>query len=122
MTPARGRLFVRPVETAECLADGRVVLLPETRARVTAQQAEVVAVGEPAWCEAVEDCGRPAEIHGSVADVYAPGHAAATHPVDLRAGDWVLLRARCLQDTDMEGILCCLQDDVLAIVHSEMTK
>jgi len=119
VTPARGKLLVRAVDTPDHLPGGHVILPPETRKSLTAQQAEVIAVGEPAWCEGLDICARSAEVHGSVGDVYGPGHAAATHPTELQTGDWVLLRSRCLQETDQVGVWCCQQDDVVAVLRME---
>lgn len=71
----RGVVFVKPIETAETVTGGKI-LLPETyRQRLTAQQAEVVAVGPPGLCDEPEDCERP-----------------HPHPIDQRLvpGAWVL--------------------------------
>jgi len=119
MTPARGRVFVGPIAPAETLLGGRIVLPASARETLAANQAEVLAVGADGWCEDFENCSRPPECHGSVSNVYGVGRAAATHVVDLQIGDWVVLRPRCLQDTDVPTVQCCHQDDVLAILSAE---
>ena len=75
----RGICFVRPIETAETMPGGQILLPDSYRERLTAQQAEIVAVGPPGLCGEVEDCERS----------HTPsGH----HVVDPRLvpGAWVL--------------------------------
>ena len=99
LTPMRGVCFVRPIETAETLPNGRILLPEAYRQRLTAQQAEVVAVGPPGLCDEPEDCERPhCGIAGTLVtrDVAVRGLRAKgyrpTHPVDPRVvpGAWVL--------------------------------
>src|ERR1051326_1893903 len=78
LQPMSGLCFVKPITTAETLSGGSIVLPESYRARVTAQQAEIVAVGPPGRCDELEDCERP--------------HAGDRHLVDPRIvpGAWVL--------------------------------
>lgn len=99
MTPARGKLFVRPVETPESLPGGRIVLTEATRKDLTAQQAEVIEVGKPWICRDL-DCERI--------------HFGSWHLCDVHDGDWVLLAPRCLVETDTLNLYVCAQDDVIA--------
>lgn len=105
MTPARGKLLVRPVETPETLPGGRIILTEPTRHTLTSQQAEVVAIGAPSRCDD-DDCERP---HNTVTD-----HRC--HPLRLELGAWVLLAHRALTETDQLGLFVCSQDDVLAVL------
>lgn len=75
LVPLSGIVFVRPIETAETLPGGKILLSEAYRQRLTAQQAEIVAVGPPGPCDKPEDCER---IH--------------PHPIDKRLvpGAWVL--------------------------------
>jgi hypothetical protein len=84
--PARGKVLVRPIETDEAMPGARVVLLAETRERLTAWQVEVVAVGEWAWCDD-EDCQRIRHAWDRESDRWMHEH-------DVVAGDWVLIRPR----------------------------
>lgn len=122
LAPARGKLLVRPVETPESLPSGKIVLTAATRKDLTAQQAEVVAVGAPPICdhppktpEDVWDCERPKEAHG----LEFPDYAVTwwTHPTSAIPGDWVLLAPRCLVETDEPNLYVCSQDDVLAVLE-----
>ena len=104
MTPARGKLFVRPVETPETLGGGKILLTEETRHGMTSGQFEVVSVGAPNVCED-EDCGR------QHFNRWAEGWH---HVLGIQAGDWVLVRHRSLSETHQDKLYCCSQDDVLA--------
>ena len=103
MTPARGVVFVRPVEVAESLPGGRVILPQSTRETLTAAQVEVVAVGPPAHCMN-EDCER----------IHTPEHG---HRADVAAGDWVILQHRARVDLDGD-MWCCTQDDILTVLDN----
>lgn len=107
MIPARGKLFVKPIETPETLPGGHILLTQTTREGLTAQQAEVVAIGAGSVCD-LEGCERP---HTTFT------HDAArqlVHERNIQAGDWVLLAPRCLVETDTPNLYCCAQEDVIA--------
>lgn len=89
ITPARGLLLVRPIDTVETLPGGKIILTAEHRERLTAHQAEVIAVGAFALCDpqrsrAERKCQRP--------HIMLEGLRLHAHSV--RAGDWVLCKPR----------------------------
>jgi len=102
---------VRPVETPETLGGGRIVLTQRTRDEMTTHQMEVVSVGAPSICEDW-DCERPHDEAG-----HAEG-LRREHISSCRAGDWILVRHRGLQETDRDGMYICHQDDVLAVLRT----
>ena len=85
MTPARGLLQVRPVRTEERFPNSMIVLLESTRERLTAQQAEVVAVGPEEVCED-EECERQHLLTGT--------GMTQLHVCELEPGDWILVEPR----------------------------
>lgn len=100
MIPARGLLQVRPVETAESLPGSRILLTPDTRDRLTANQCEVIAVGAFAVCDD-DDCERkhrlvcehdPAQCSGATCG------DLRVHEHDAVAGDWLLVTPRSFID------------------------
>ena len=113
MTPARGLVLLRHIETSETLPQGKVILTPSTRDTLTAGQMEVVAIGYPARCETFPDCERPhlAALGAPVGKFPLEPHF---HPAGIHAGDWVLVRHRSLTGTHEDGLFCCAQDDILA--------
>ncbi len=100
MKPLPGRILVKPVETAETLGGGKILLPESTREGWTMGQYEVVAVGPPQPCSD-EDCGRV--------------HLDGCHPLHpaLKPGAWVLCKPRKGVET-REGELVT-QDDVVGI-------
>ena len=113
MKPARGKLFVKHIETDETLLNGRIILTEATRDLITACQMMVVAVGAPEWCDQ-EGCER---LH--VLDTTRQGKNVPTHRCTLSLEDWVLLRHRSLVETHREDLYCCNQSDVLAILRQD---
>lgn len=111
MTPARGKLFVRPVETPESLPGGKILLTESTRKDLTAQQAAVVALGDFPYCDDLE-CERE---HWSKEP--QPGVYHGRHFFHAKVGSWVLLAPRCLVETDEPNLYVCSQDDVLAVLQ-----
>lgn len=111
MTPARGKLLVRPIETQETLPGGKILLTQTTRDGLTAQQAEVVAVGAGTVCEQ-ENCERP---HTTLTQDAIP---KLVHERHIHSGQWVLLAPRCLVETDTPNLYVCAQDDVLAVLEA----
>lgn len=116
MTPARGKLFVRYIETTETLPSGKVILTPKTREALASHQVEVVSIGEPSHCEDA-DCERQ---HGL--ELHKPRdsacHSHLYHRCEAKTGDWVLVRHRSLSPTHEDDLYCCHQDDVLAVLQS----
>jgi hypothetical protein len=110
MSPARGVLFVRHVETADQLPGGRILLPASVQAALTQLQMTVVDVGLPVVCED-QDCGRR---HGWETDKV---WTARVHPVDVAPGDWVVVKPRSLRDLDGSDLQCCGHDDVLAVLR-----
>lgn len=107
MQPSRGLLLVKPIESAERLPGSLILLTADTRERMTAHQAEVVAVGAFAACED-EDCEREhaadnstfvctncgSTRHASSMDCalcgVGPTKPLRVHPHTIRVGDWIL--------------------------------
>ena len=109
MTPARGKLFVRKIETPETAPHGKILLTEATRKELTAQQAEIVGAGLPLDC--YEDaCERP-HISLMTRRFHRPD------PL-LQLGSWVLLAPRSLVETDEPGLYVVSQDDVLAVLEA----
>lgn len=77
--PKAGLALVRPIDTEDTLPGGKILLSPSYRASLTAQQAEIVAIGPPQRCHEPETCNRPHTTTGR-------------HVVDQRLvpGAWVL--------------------------------
>ena len=112
MIPARGLLLVRPVETDEMLPGSRILLVSDTRERMTTYQCEVIARGPYAACDD-EDCARPHAITGA--------EQTRVHPCPVRLGAWLLVRPRSY----IEGPVperkewFVHQDNVLAILRED---
>lgn len=87
MIPSRGLLKVKPVETAESLPGSAILLVADARARMTANQCEVIAVGAFAACDD-EDCLRP----------HAVIDATLIHAHNIGVGDWLLVEPRSYLD------------------------
>lgn len=131
MIPRRGLLLVKPVETEETNSGGRIVLIADTRERMTANQCEVIAVGAPAECDpersrAERKCERTHEYEDcQTCRTQGDGCAAVTriHPSPARVGDWLLVRPRSYIDSPhperKEWFVH--QDDVIAILLMETT-
>jgi len=113
--PARGKVLVKRIETAESLPGGRIFLTPKTREDLTAQQVEVVAIGAPAYCDS-EDCERP---HLPSVGITSDPMRYRTHTLRIAPSDWVLLAPRSLSESGEDGLYICNQDDVLAVLTAE---
>src|SRR5947207_14100086 len=98
MRPAGGLLFVGPVETEETLAHGRVVVPASARAALTRQQVRVVGVGLGAVCKD-PDCERP-----HVSESLERGRGFASHQCPVMLNDWIVVRARCLRETNEDAV------------------
>lgn len=105
LIPARGLLLVRRVDAEDTFAGGRVLVPDSAKARLTAWQWDVVAVGLPAVCDA-RKCDRHHEVVKGV----------RVHPCDVRAGDWIMVRPRSDVEVDTLAGLCVVaQDDVWGV-------
>ena len=116
MTPARGKLFVRHIETPETLPEGKVILPERVRELLTACQVEIVAVGAGAICKD-GDCERPhnrVEYWDHTCLPPRRNGGTAYHLFGAELGDWAVIQRRSLTETHLEGVYCCQQDDVLA--------
>lgn len=111
LRPTRGLLLVRPVDTDD--VQRGIILLSDTRERMTQAQCEVIAVGEPAVCED-EECERP---HAN----YTVDAKYFVHPCAVRVGAWLLVRPRSFiagpEPERKEWFVH--QDDVLAILTED---
>lgn len=125
MRPARGLLLVRPVETDD--VQRGIILLSDTRERMTQAQCEVVAVGEPAVCED-EECERPhaavtwEDCRMTLGQRLTHGwDAPRVHPCVITAGAWLLVRPRSfIASPEPERSEWFVhQDDVLAILTED---
>jgi hypothetical protein len=114
--PARGLLLVRPVETDETLPGGRILLTHDARERMTANQCEVLAVGNRPLCDERdadnEDCMRAHE--------WEDAHTRV-HPCKVHVGDWLLVTPRSfVAGPEPERLEWYVhQDAVLAILSEE---
>ena len=116
MTPARGIVLVRPIETPERIAHSRIILTDKTREVLTTHQMEVVSVGEPVIC-ADEECERPHLPSIVVEHRHGKRHRLRVHSAKIHPGDWVLVKHRCLSETHQEGLYCAHQDDIIAVLQ-----
>lgn len=103
-------MLLKPIETPETVGQGKIILTPATREALTMHQMEVVDIGAPALCEDA-DCER---FHSVPRD--KPCKAGHWHPRPCAVGEWVLVRHRSLLETHQDGLYCCHQDDVLAVL------
>lgn len=102
MTPSRGRLLVKRVETQETFAGGKIVIPDASREKLAAQQFEVALVGAPAFCDD-EDCERPHDEE----------HC---HPTLVCPGDWILASPRSAVESDDPQAYLIAHDAVVAVL------
>lgn len=117
--PARGRVLVRPVETEETVPGGRILLTENARAKMAANQVQVVSIGLPDICDD-EDCSRKHEIACEDETVPVRDYKLhAVHAIDERIteGAWCIIRPRSLFDAGhpTEKLYYVRQDDVLGV-------
>lgn len=107
MRPLPGRLLVKPVETAETLHGGKIILPDSVREGWVIGQCEVVAVGPPPVCQD-EDCARV--------------HLDGCHPLSpaLKPGAWILAKPRKFVETPEGWMLH--QDDVVGIFVTALSS
>ena len=82
---------------------GHIILLEDTRNRLTNQQAEIVAVGAPEFCPEPTECERPHTTKG----------VRLVHVIDPRIipGAWVLCA---------KWAYVGIRDDLYAVRHSDI--
>jgi co-chaperonin GroES (HSP10) len=99
MTPARGLLLIKKPVLEDSV--GGIILLDKTKYGWAQGQAEVLAVGPPAYAEEDDEY----QVEGLI-------------PVDPRVipGAWVLTRFRTWVETDTPGQYVIKQSDVLAVL------
>ena len=107
--PARGRAFIRHVETAEVYSGGRVIIPAQARDKVAQMQFEIVSLGDYEFCEADswEDC--PLASHTKRGE----------HRHRLNVGDWVLVRNRMWDPTPDSDVYVVNQAHILGVFKEE---
>lgn len=115
MKPRRGLLLVKPVDTEEKL--GSVVLIADTRERMTLGQCEVIAVGEPAYCIATRSRAER-KCQRQHVTLKPWDSQERVHPCSVQRGDWLLCRPRAFIDgpEPERKEWFVHQDDVIAIL------
>ena len=111
MTPARGTVLVRKLQTEDTIRGGKIVLPEQVRESMTPNQVEIVATGLPVLCDD-EDCER---LHGVWVDFH-DYRSLRVHDHELSEGQWVIIAPRSLVETHEDGLYLASQDAVLAIV------
>lgn len=103
--PARGRAFVKKVETEDRYAGGRILIPDQARDRVSRQQFLIVALGDYEFCTADswEEC--PLASHTKRGE----------HRHRLQVGDWVLLRNRMWDSTPDPDVYVVRQEHILGV-------
>jgi co-chaperonin GroES (HSP10) len=98
-TPARGLLLIKKPALADSV--NGIVLLDKTKEGWTTGQAEVLAIGPPAYAEEDDED----QIDGVI-------------PMDprVKVGSWVLTKFRTWVETDVAGEYVIRQSDVLAVL------
>lgn len=108
MIPARGNLLVGEVRAADTFVGGVIIVPDTTKDRLTAWQAEVLAVGKPRVCDD-KKCER----------LHSVAQGLRVHPCEVVVGDWIVVRPRAYIETDeperRERVMA--QDDVLAVLR-----
>lgn len=125
MTPARGLVLVRLADTEETLPGGRILLTQNVREELAAYQCEVLAVGEPDFCEN-KKCDRDHEYEGVPCDCPldyigpCPTPSLKYHIISdlLVVGAWCVVKHRSfVPSDDPHGkTFYVRQDDVLAVL------
>lgn len=98
--PARGRAFIRHIETQETYAGSRIIVPDQARDKIAKCQFEVVSVGDYERCEDPDECNRP-------------HHKGVFHKHRLMQGDWILARNRSWMNTPDPHIYVIRVNDIL---------
>jgi hypothetical protein len=114
--PARGVVLIRPVQTEECFAGGKIIVPEQVRDKIAADQVQVLEVGPPEICEN-EACCRPHET-----TISRNGLSIRVHPTDPRLvdGAWVLVQPRSFVQATEENQYFAKQDDVRAVLSTDV--
>jgi co-chaperonin GroES (HSP10) len=111
VTPARGLLLVKKIDTQETFAGGRIIIPVASREQMSGSQMHVVAVGESERCTN-DECER---FHAWTEP------EIKTHPYDARieVGSWIYVQPRALVDASVEGeeLYFVRHDNVLAVLR-----
>ena len=118
MKLSRGLSLVKPVETDETRTGGAIILVADTRERMTLGQCEVVAVGAPAECDPARSRAERKCERFHWMETSPERTNVRVHRCDVRVGDWLLVRPRAFVDGPhperKEWFV--RQDDVMAIL------
>jgi co-chaperonin GroES (HSP10) len=98
--PARGKCFIRRIETEETYRGGSIFITAKSREKVATCQFVVVSVGDYEACHDLDECNRP-------------HHKGFMHKHRLKVGDWVVVRNRTWLATPDPDVFVCRQADVL---------
>ena len=98
--PSRGLAYIKHIKTAETYAGSPIIIPEPARDKVSAQQFEVVAVGNYEICEDPDECRRHHTKRGE-------------HVHRLEEGDWVLVRNRAWLSTPDPDVFVVRQDAIL---------
>lgn len=99
--PARGLALIRRIETAETYGNSSIIVPETTRDRIAACQFTLVAIGNYAFCEDIEECPRRHTKKNE-------------HRHELMVEDWVLVKFRSWGNTPDPDLYVVRQDDILA--------
>ena len=100
--PARGRAFIRHIETEETYRGGLIIAPEQARDKIAKHQFVVVSLGDYERCEDPDDCERP-------------HHKGVFHKHRLQIGDWVLARNRSWGQLPDPDIFVIWQSDILGV-------
>lgn len=118
--PARGVCLVRRATTEETIPGGKIFLPEDTRRKMAAYQVEVLAVGEPEFCDN-EHCARVHQWRNSAAWTWQPteGFDRVHAPdLNLQPGSWAIVRPRSFiqASADDHGLYFVKTSDVFAVL------
>ena len=118
MRPTRGLALVKRIVTTGKI--GSLYIPPAAETRMTAQQVEIVAVGEPTLYDAEE----PPEWVDRQREQFVERRAGRDRAVLERAvddrlteGAWVILKSHRLLVTDQGDVFAVAQADIVAVVN-----
>jgi co-chaperonin GroES (HSP10) len=104
--PARGRAFIRHIETESTYRGGKVLIPDHVRDKVARQQFVVLALGDYEYCEDEESCTFRHTKRGE-------------HRHHLMVGDWILARNRAWSSTPDPGVYVIRVADILGVFREE---
>lgn len=127
LSPARGILIVKPIETTETLPGCLIALTENARKDWAQWQMEVVGVGEPEWCQAPKKkCQRRDAIHIRLSEpgdtsLFGSPSSPSVHARDKRLtpGAWVIVQPRQIVPLSSEGNLFAVRHEHVVGVFME---